>query len=67
VDDYPAEHEIEVSEDGNRWQRVFEGEGGRNRSGASFTPARARYIRITAIANRDLQRPWSIYELKIRG
>jgi F5/8 type C domain len=65
--DFPGRYRIEVSQDGNRWQRVFEGEGERNRSGASFTPARARYIRITAIANRDLQHPWSIYKLKIRG
>ncbi|HVG21031.1 MAG TPA: discoidin domain-containing protein [Blastocatellia bacterium] len=65
--DFPGRYRIEVSQDGNRWQTVFEGEGERNRSGASFTPARARYIRITAVANRDLQHPWSIYKLKIRG
>ncbi|HEX8184462.1 MAG TPA: discoidin domain-containing protein, partial [Blastocatellia bacterium] len=65
--DFPGRYRIELSEDGNRWQKVFEGEGERNRSGASFTPVRARYIRITAIANRDLQHPWSIYKLRIRG
>lgn len=65
--DYPGRYRLEVSQDGNRWQTVFEGEGERNRSGASFTPVRARYIRITAIANRDLQHPWSIYKLRIKG
>jgi hypothetical protein len=65
--DFPGRYRIEVSQDGKRWQTVFEGEGERNRSGASFTPVRARYVRITAVANRDLQHPWSIYKLKIRG
>lgn len=65
--DFPGRYRIEVSQDGNRWQTVFEGEGERNRSGASFTPVRARYVRITALANRDLQHPWSIYKLKIKG
>ncbi|MFP5264870.1 MAG: discoidin domain-containing protein [Blastocatellia bacterium] len=65
--DYPGRYRIELSQDGNRWQTVFEGAGERNRSGASFTPARARYIRITAVANRDLQHPWSIYKLRIKG
>jgi hypothetical protein len=64
---FPGRYRIEVSEDGNRWQKVFEGEGERDRSGTSFTPVRARYIRITAVANRDLQHPWSIYRLRIRG
>ncbi|HEX8090079.1 MAG TPA: discoidin domain-containing protein [Blastocatellia bacterium] len=65
--DYPGRYRIELSQDGSRWQTVFEGAGERNRSGASFTPARARYIRITAVANRDLQHPWSIYKLRIKG
>jgi hypothetical protein len=65
--DFPGRYRIEVSEDGTRWKTVFEGEGERNRSGASFDPARARYIRITALANRDLQHPWTIYKLRIRG
>jgi hypothetical protein len=65
--DFPGRYRIEVSEDGRRWRTVFEGEGERNRSGATFSPTRARYLRITAIANRNLEHPWSIYKLRIRG
>jgi len=65
--DFPGQYQIEVSLDGNRWQKVFEGEGERGRSTALFSPARARFIRITAVRNRDLQHPWTIYRLKVRG
>jgi F5/8 type C domain-containing protein len=65
--DFPGRYKIEVSLDGERWQKVFEGEGERARSGASFNPTRARFIRITALANRDLQHPWSIYKLKVKS
>jgi hypothetical protein len=65
--DFPGRYRIEVSLDGRNWQRVFEGAGERARSGASFTPVRARFVRITAIQNRNLQTPWSIYKLKIRS
>ena len=66
-EDYPGRYRIEASEDGKRWQTVFEGRGEPNRSSASFTPVRARYIRITATANHDNRHWWSIYRLRIRG
>ncbi len=65
--DFPGRYRIDVSMDGKTWQKVFEGVGERARSGASFTPVRARYVRITAVANRNLQNSWSIYKLKIRS
>ena len=64
---FPGRYRIEVSEDGRRWQTAFEGEGERDRSGVSFDPVRARYIRITALRNRDLQHPWTIYKLRVLG
>ena len=66
-EDYPRRYKIEVSSDGGQWQTVFEGRGEVSRSGASFNPVRARYVRITAISERDTQHWWSIYRLKISG
>ena len=63
--DFPGRYRVEVSSDGNRWQTVFEGAGERGRSVATFTPVRTRFVRVTATAN--LNRPWSIFKLKIRG
>lgn len=65
--DYPGRYRVEVSLDGRRWQGVFEGQGERVRSGATFTPVRTRFIRITALSNRDNQHSWSIYKLKVMG
>jgi len=65
--DYPGRYRIEVSDDGSRWRGVFQGQGERGRSVATFNPVRTRFLRITAIANHDLQHWWSIYKLKIRG
>ncbi|HJZ66910.1 MAG TPA: discoidin domain-containing protein [Blastocatellia bacterium] len=65
--DFPGRYRIEVSEDGRNWRTVWTGQGERGRSVATFSPVRARFVRITAIANHDLQHWWSIYKLKIRG
>ena len=66
-DDYPRRYKIEVSSDRGQWQTVFEGRGEPGRSTASFNPVRARFVRITATADRDAQHWWSIYRLKISG
>jgi hypothetical protein len=65
--DFPGRYRIEVSEDGRNWRAVWTGQGERGRSVATFNPVRARFVRITAIANHDLEHWWSIYKLKIRG
>ncbi len=65
--DFPGLYRVEVSEDGRRWRTVFEGAGERGRSSANFDAVRARFIRITAIRNRDLEHSWSIYRVKIKG
>lgn len=65
--DFAGRYRIEVSENGRRWDTVFEGEGERGKSTATFDSVRARYIRITAITNRNLQNYWSISRLKVVG
>ena len=67
LQDYPRRYRIEVSSDGGQWQAVFEGRGEPGRSTATFNPVRARFVRITAISERDAQHFWSIYRLKISG
>jgi F5/8 type C domain-containing protein len=64
-EDYARRYRIEASSDGRQWQSVFEGRGEPGRSVASFTPVRVRFVRITALAERDNQHWWSIYRLKI--
>ncbi|MEW6128505.1 MAG: discoidin domain-containing protein [Acidobacteriota bacterium] len=58
---------VEISMDGNQWQRVFEGVGTGTRSVATFTPVRARYIRLTATDDKNNRREWTVYKLRIRG
>jgi hypothetical protein len=65
--DYPRRYKIEVSSDGRQWQPVFEGRGEPGRSTATFNPVRTRFVRITAVSERDAQHFWSIYRLKISG
>jgi hypothetical protein len=66
-EDYPRRYKIDVSSDGGQWQTVFEGRGEPGRSAASFNPVRARFVRITAVTERDAQHWWSVYRLKISG
>jgi hypothetical protein len=66
-EDYPRRYKIEVSTDRGQWQTVFEGRGEPGRSTASFNPVRARFVRITAMTERDAQHWWSIYRLRISG
>jgi len=66
-EDYARRYKIEVSSDRGQWRTVFDGRGEPGRSTASFEPVRARFVRITAIAERDAQHWWSIYRLRISG
>jgi hypothetical protein len=66
-EDYPRRYKIDVSLNVGQWKTVFEGPGEPGRSGAIFEPVRARFVRITAISERDMQHWWSIYRLKISG
>ena len=65
--EFAGRYKVDVSDDGRRWQTVFEGAGMAGRSVAEFSPVRARYLRITATDRRNNRTPWSIYKLKIKG
>ena len=67
VEDYARRYKIEVSTNGEQWITVFEGRGEPARSGTQFNPVRARFVRITALAERDTHHFWSIYRLRILG
>jgi F5/8 type C domain len=67
IEAFPGRYRVEVSEDGNRWQTVHEGEGSPERTRATFRAVRARYVRVTAITNRDLRHWWTLNSLKIKG
>jgi hypothetical protein len=58
---------VEVSEDGQRWREVFEGQGESGRSRAVFTPVRTRFVRITATASRGAATPWAISKVRVSG
>jgi len=65
--DYPGRYIVEVSQDGRRWQKVWQGDGADDRSRANFDPVRARYVRITATDTGNERRWWSISTLKVSG
>jgi hypothetical protein len=66
-EDYPGRYRIEVSADGREWTTVFNGAGEPRRSTASFSAVRARYVRITALANHGNRNWWSVSGIRIRG
>lgn len=65
-EDFPAEYKIEVSRtrDESKFREVWRGNGQATRSVARFAPVITRYIRITALRNRDRTHWWSIDELR---
>src|SRR6185436_7048313 len=66
AEDYPAEYKIEVSKQANesRFREAWRGPGKASRSVARFEPVATRYIRITALRNRDSNHGWSIAEIR---
>jgi hypothetical protein len=65
-DDYPAEYKIEVSrqKDESRFREVWRGRGDAGRSVAQFNDVVTRYVRITALRDRNRANPWSIAEIR---
>jgi hypothetical protein len=65
-DDYPAQYKVEVSRESNesRFREVWRGAGEPGRSVARFTEVTTRYVRITALRNRDRVHWWTIAELR---
>jgi hypothetical protein len=65
--EFPRRYKVEVSENGNRWQTVWEGDGETGRSRANFDPVRTRYVRITATDDRNGRQPWSVSSIRVSG
>jgi hypothetical protein len=65
-EEFPAEYKIEVSRERNeqKFREVWRGPGAADRSTAKFNPVVTRYIRLTALRNRDRSHWWSIAELR---
>jgi hypothetical protein len=65
-DDYPGEYKIETSrqKDESRFREVYRGRGEPGRSVAQFNEVVTRYVRITALRNRDRTHWWSIAEVR---
>jgi len=63
--DYPGRYSVDVSDDGNRWQIVWQGNGEQGRSRARFNQVRARFVRITATANLGQNQWWSMSRVRI--
>ena len=63
--DYPRGYKVELSDDGTTWtQPVAKGAGSRALTDIFFTPARAKFIRITQTSSVD-GLYWSIHELAV--
>ena len=65
-EDYPGAYKIEVSRrrDENSFREVWRGPGEQGRSGVTFNPITTRYVRVTALRNRDRTHWWSISEIR---
>jgi hypothetical protein len=65
-DDYPGMYRIDVSRqrDESRFREVWQGRGEPGRSIATFTPVITRFVRLTALRQRDRIHPWSIAEIR---
>jgi hypothetical protein len=62
---YPRGYAVEVSSDGASWTRVATGQGEGSRTVISFTPTRARFMRLTQTATVNNAPPWSITDLQL--
>jgi mono/diheme cytochrome c family protein/glucose/arabinose dehydrogenase len=63
--DYPRGYKVELSDDGTTWtQPVAKGAGSRALTDIFFTPAKAKFIRITQTSSVD-GLYWSIHELAV--
>ncbi|HEX5736669.1 MAG TPA: discoidin domain-containing protein [Blastocatellia bacterium] len=65
-EDYPGQYKIEVSRrrDESSFREVWRGPGEQGRSGVTFNPVVTRYVRITALRNKNRTNWWSITEIR---
>lgn len=66
VSTFPRRFQVAVSSDGTTWgQPVAEGEGSPGTTTITFTPANARFVRITQTATVTDAVPWTIRLLRL--
>ena len=62
--DYPRGYKLEISSDGEHWKSVATGKGSGPLTDIQFTPAKAKFIRITQTGSVG-GLYWSIHELQV--
>jgi mono/diheme cytochrome c family protein/glucose/arabinose dehydrogenase len=63
---FPRAYHLQVSNDGSTWSApVAQGEGSGRTTTITFTPVRARFVRITQTAAVNDAPPWSIERLRL--
>jgi mono/diheme cytochrome c family protein/glucose/arabinose dehydrogenase len=63
---FPRAYHLQVSNDGSTWSApVAQGEGSGRTTTITFTPVRARFVRITQTAAVTAAPPWSIERLRL--
>ena len=66
---YPRAYEVQVSNDGQKWDTVTEGEASNEDVAIAFGPVQAKYVRITQTGSlaEEGEIPWSMRQMKIYG
>jgi hypothetical protein len=62
---YPRAYKVEVSLDGSTWQTAAQGTGTGAHTAIVFSPAQAKFVRITQTASAENAPAWSIQGLKL--
>jgi glucosylceramidase len=61
----PRGYQVELSMDGANWSTVAEGTSTGNMTAINWTPARARFLRITQTGTAPGAPAWSMLETKL--
>lgn len=67
VPTYPASYKIEVSEDGEVWSGIVQGDCSENNVRIKFAPVKGRFLRISQTGLPKVDAPWKMEALKIYG
>jgi hypothetical protein len=65
---FPVGYRVQVSMDGKTWgSPVAEGKGSPATTVATFTPVRAKFIRVTQTDKPQNPVPWSVLNFRVYG
>jgi hypothetical protein len=64
---FPRGYRVDVSPDGKSWTPVAEGRGSGRGTVISFSPAQAKFVRISLTESVDDAPAWSIQALRVYG